>query len=326
MNPPHTLTAQGEEIWLNLRYHIEWARGFALIMLFASDYALLTLLRERLTAIYRTRVSYLQLVSPPSATTLVEDIMALIRTPSELYEHAGAPLWLDLAVQRGEHWNQARDVLLARLNEHRELLRKRLRRPLILALPAGYAQRLRELAPDLWSIRDFSLNLEEMRLTDQEGVLALDTSPADVYERTPVPPLSSVSASFAKAQWQEWQRLKQRGAKSQEVLQAGWWATDAALFARDLNQAEQIAAEVLAIARELTADIGDAPETIRGLSISLEQVSTVAEAQGRHDEAAVLLQEALMLWRRLNLAFPNTVEYQTSIERLEHYLAFVREE
>jgi hypothetical protein len=49
----------------------------------------------------------------------------------------------------------------------------------------------------------------------------------------------------------------------------------------------------------------------------------VAETQGRHDEATVLLQEALLLWRRLDLAFPDTAEYQTSIERLQQRLASV---
>ena len=60
MSTPLALSARGEEIWLSLRYHVEWANGLALIELFSSNPALYGLLRDRLADIYRTRVSHLQ--------------------------------------------------------------------------------------------------------------------------------------------------------------------------------------------------------------------------------------------------------------------------
>jgi hypothetical protein len=122
VNALPVLSVPGEEVWLSLRYHVEWAEGFALIVLFSSTPAVHDVLRERLEQSYRTRVSHLQQVTPCSAETLIAEIMSLIRTPSELYEHARAPLWLDLSARPHDTaWQQARDNLLARLNEHREL-------------------------------------------------------------------------------------------------------------------------------------------------------------------------------------------------------------
>lgn len=51
----------------------------------------------------------------------------------------------------------SRLLLLARLNERRELMRKNIQRPMILVLPSGFQRQVRETAPDLWSIREFSM-------------------------------------------------------------------------------------------------------------------------------------------------------------------------
>ncbi len=49
--------------------------------------------------------------------------------------------------------------LMGRLNERRDLLRARIQATLILALPFDTANLVRELAPDLWSVRDLALYL-----------------------------------------------------------------------------------------------------------------------------------------------------------------------
>ncbi len=218
-------------------------------------------------------------------------MLGLIRTPSDLYEHAVAPLWLDLSISRGDDWNRACDVLIARLNEHRELLRQRLRRPIILALPAAYAQRLRELAPDLWSIRDFSLNLDDLELTGQQNGDAMSMAVSSSPSKPTV---------FDEAQWREWERLKKHGAKSRDVLRAGWLAADAALNARLLQRAEHVANDVLTLARELELAEGtdDKAATVRDLSISLDNVGDIAVAQGRLEDARGTYEESLELRRQ----------------------------
>jgi len=47
----------------------------------------------------------------------------------------------------------------------------------------------------------------------------------------------------------------------------------------------------------------------------------VARALGRLEEAAALYREALILYRRLDLAFSDTTEYQEAIEALMQKLA-----
>ncbi|HEY5870828.1 MAG TPA: tetratricopeptide repeat protein, partial [Candidatus Tectomicrobia bacterium] len=310
MSPPVTLSARGEETWLSLRYHVEWAEGFALIVLFSSNPALYGLLRERLANIYRTRVSHLQQVTPQSAATLSKEIMALIRAPSELYVDAAAPLWLDLAAGKDTAWEQARDNLVARLNEHRDLLRQRWRCPVLLLLPAGYRQHLRELAPDLWSIRDFSLDLDELEIMRYEG----DTPFAGhlitgMYNaRDTASSLPQVPTSFDAAQWLEWERLQQSGATSREMLLAGWRAVDAALSARQLQRAVQVAADVLKISREMRVQEGDTPETVRDLSIALDNVGRVAVALGQWAEAETTCRESLALRRQQRERLGDTPE------------------
>ena len=209
--------------------------------------------------------------------------MSLIRMPSALHEHAAAPLWLDLATGRDHAWERARDNLVARSNEHRDLLRQQLRRPVILLLPSGYRPRLRDLAPDLWSIRDFSLELDDLEIVRHDTGITVpvrltwgmpddrDTASASIQPATP----------FEEAQWLEWERLHQSGATSREMLCMGWQATDAALSTRQLQRAVKIAGEVLLIARGLMTENGDTPETVRDLSISLDNVGDAARALGR---------------------------------------------
>jgi len=308
MNTPFVLSALGEETWLDLRHHVEWAEGFALIVLFSSNPALQSVLRERLASIYRTRVSHLQHVTPHSPETLVAEVMSLIRTPSELHESSAAPLWLDISADRDEAWEYGRKNLLERLNEHRELLRQRLRRPFILVLPSGYRQRLRELAPDLWSIRSVSLDLDELTLIRRDEGVSTAGPGLDRYELMTQPP--SPPTFFEEAQWREWERLQRSGTQSHDMLLVGWRATDAALATRQLQKAAQIAAEVLNLARWLAVkgEARDMQETVRDLSIALDNVGDVARALGRLEEADTAYRESLALRREQRAHLGDTPE------------------
>ncbi|MCP4701908.1 MAG: NACHT domain-containing protein [Gammaproteobacteria bacterium] len=74
------------------------------------------------------------------------------------------PVWIEL----GTCYGKEIDVILARLNERRELLRTELKRPLVIVLPYDYKGKTKEIAPDLWSVREYSDNLQ--------GILALSLS------------------------------------------------------------------------------------------------------------------------------------------------------
>lgn len=98
------------------------------------------------------RAAPLQTFRPTGPDTLVEQAVALARHTDPLYLHGNSPLWLQTDTP-GSAWDVAREQLLRRLNERRELLRARLQRPLLLVLPENFLARAAQLAPDLWSIR-----------------------------------------------------------------------------------------------------------------------------------------------------------------------------
>jgi hypothetical protein len=116
-------------------------------------------------------------------------------------------------------------------------------------LPSGYRQNLRELAPDLWSIRSVSLDLDELTLLRRDEGASAAGPGLDRHEPMTQPP--SPPTFFEEAQWREWERLQRSGTHSRDMLLVGWRATDAALDARQLQKAAQIAMEVLNLARWL---------------------------------------------------------------------------
>jgi tetratricopeptide (TPR) repeat protein len=85
-------------------------------------------------------------------------------------------------------------------------------------------------------------------------------------------------------------------------------------------EAETTYRESLALRRQQRERLGNTPETVRDLSIALDNVGRVAEALGQRAEARAFYQEALILCRRLDLAFPDNTEHQKSIQNLESKL------
>ncbi|MEZ5574194.1 MAG: hypothetical protein R3F44_00560 [Candidatus Competibacteraceae bacterium] len=154
------LGPHAEDAWLRLRHHLGWSQGFALGFLFVANPRLADAFRWRLERAYLGRVSTLQTLKPASPDLAIDEIMRLVRESPALLDDMAAPLWIELHEHAGDKaWDRARTLVLARLNEHRELLRRRLGRPLILILPQGWQAQARQIAPDLWFIRDFSLEV-----------------------------------------------------------------------------------------------------------------------------------------------------------------------
>jgi hypothetical protein len=123
---------------------------------------------------HRARVTGLELPQPQTPRALLGDLLPRLLRPANYQQAIDAPSWLDLrrgpaappddqtqAAERAAAWPEARLALLTRLNEQRESLRRTLTRPLILILPREEKADLRALCPDLWAIRQFTVQTED---------------------------------------------------------------------------------------------------------------------------------------------------------------------
>ena len=308
------LSSAGEEAWTNLLRRMEWAEGFSLIFLFSSSPALCNLILDRLKRIYQVKVSYVQEVAPQTPGTAVGEIMSVVGQSSAVDRASQAPLFIALHLNKSADWDDARASFLQRLNERREILRNNLRRPVLVALPGDFRLKVMTLAPDLWAVRDFTINLDPE--IDRQPTAA-PSSESREYSAT-----SSTGGDLEIAQLEEWDRLRRAGATGRDLLAAGVQAIDAGLALRKLDRAQEIAGAVLKLARSATSRhntwrdrllglfhglIGPKPipdgefaiEAARDLSISLNRVGDVARALGNLTDAQRAYGESLQISRQL---------------------------
>ena len=305
------LGPQAEDAWLRLRHHLDWSQSFALGFLFVATSRLADAFRWRLERAYRGRVSALQTLKPASPATALDDVMHLVRESPPLLDDMAAPLWIELQEHAGdEAWDRARTLILARLNEHRELLRRRLGRPLILVLPQGWQAQARQIAPDLWFVRDFSLEVAAAMTAIADEILTVAKSPLVATEPSKSwwrQLLDKLSHPFRPRLADhplvaEWRRVRRKGGDDPNVLNVGWRAIEFLLDQRRVEEAYAIADEVLALARR------GSESDPRSFSISLERLGDAAGALGRLEEAERAYAESLAVRRDLRQRLGETPE------------------
>lgn len=81
MTDAPALTADGETAWLRIKQHLEWCDCFALVFLFSDQPGVVCVLRERLAAIHRARVTGLEVPVPDHAETLFQTLLPRLLTP-----------------------------------------------------------------------------------------------------------------------------------------------------------------------------------------------------------------------------------------------------
>lgn len=298
-----SLSAKGEAEWRRVKTHLELSEGFCLCFMFSGHAAAASLFRDRLADILRMRVTKLKLYEPATPEELADKILPRILQPYRFEEDTKAPVWLDLAAQTGAEWAEARVNLLARLNEQREPLRKRLLRPLILVLPLAEKPQIRGLVPDLWSIRSFALEIDDSLVETPPPARDAPAAPPDPE---PLPLSEADRAAVA-----EWNRVREKRTRDRGILLAGGRAFDALYRARRLREALQTAEEVLAISRRILASVGETPEALRDLSVSLDNVGKTDLSLGQYEDARKVFTEGLEIGARLAEAFPQQVEYNS---------------
>jgi len=282
-----------DDVWQQLRLHLEWAQGFSLILLFASHPQPVAVLRRRLADSLGLRTRRLQEFVPASP----DDLAALAETLLALRPGAAAgPIWAEVWRHASQaSWQRARQEFLHRLNERRFVLERDLGWPMVLVLPNDERNRVYIDAPDLWAIRSLTAELP------RPAAEAPAERPQAVEDRASAPAGDPMAASE-----REWARLWQTTPdRSRLDPRDGFAAFDAASERGDFRAARLIAVQTLELARSRVAAAPDWAST-RHLAIALANVGDAGEQLGDLAAARAAYGESLELCRQLRASLGDT--------------------
>ncbi|MFV8749740.1 tetratricopeptide repeat protein [Nannocystaceae bacterium ST9] len=250
-----------DAIWESLAPHVEWARGFSLILLFASHPAPVEQIRVRLESSLRASGRVLHVIDPGAYADAKALTLAVLAKPLADCGARWIPLW----------WHDtdgAREFLLARLNERRFLLERDVTRPLVLVLPTDYRTKISGVAPDLWVVRSFSQQLPDPAVQlAQPRERAIATREVFVVQPPGVAEL-------------EWRRLVSARNQTGLAIEDGLFAFQSARTRGSLWDARRIAIEMLTLAVRGRVD-GDAIMDVNELLANAES----SDSQARRDLA-----------------------------------------
>jgi len=295
MPPPlPVLTQEGEDAWLRLRRHLELCDHFALVFIFSAHPLVLRVFRERLAQLYRATISGMEIPLPAEPDRLVLELLWQLLRPSVRMQALKAPYWLDLSGKLGEDWEKARINFLLRLNERREPLRRGLNQPLIMVLPLADQARIWSIAPDLWSIREFSITTASWTVPEAERAASLAGLKAEVADYPP-----EIESEYDQAILREWRRVKDKPSTDHGIFLAGWRAYEVYDKFKRHDQARETAAWLLNFVQQQIERIGETPGSLRLLSASLNNVGNTALALGQWAEARRSYEESLNIARKI---------------------------
>ncbi|MEA3412272.1 MAG: tetratricopeptide repeat protein, partial [Pseudomonadota bacterium] len=287
-----TVNEQGETEWLRLLQHLRWSDHFSLVFIFSNQPQLTDLFRRRIADVYKLRISRLRTERPAQPRDLLQSTLPLLLGSAPWTRTMHAPVWLDLASFQGDDdWIPARKQFYLRLNENRELLRLQAR-PVVIVMPLDERTTLRELAPDLWAFRDLTVELNQRLILERP-------QPADSGE-TRLAGATSLRSELSKDEarvLEEWQRVRDRNDRG--VLLAAERAYRICLARGHLQTAVTIANDMVILARARSESQADHPESLRDLSVSLDNTGDIARALGEHESAQRAYAESLEISRRL---------------------------
>jgi tetratricopeptide (TPR) repeat protein len=275
-----------------LRQLLQHRSGYGVVYLF-SDYPLANQwLQAELDAHLRMRSMCLQHVAPSDAAMSPSEVLQPLLSGSTV---APMPVWLDIGLPDLD-WDFFRTSVLARLNENRTVLSRNSSFIFVL-LPSHFEATAAQIAPDLWSVRSASYTVAPW-LGDGTSVRAHVYAPSPALEARGH---SGILPSLV-AQEQRWLRLwsvwsVDRKQHLSPVL--AWQLVDQWREQQRPDRAQTFAAQALQLSRQLLELTGEAPQSVRDLSVSLDKVGNVALDLGQLEEARSAYCESLQLRRQL---------------------------
>ncbi|HEY0142733.1 MAG TPA: hypothetical protein VGF48_17670 [Thermoanaerobaculia bacterium] len=300
-----------EEEWARLRTHLELTSGSWTAFVFAATPAVVDVLRDRTTAFLRSHSRTVHHLRPESAAALASLTETLL---SDLHDST-ACMWID-AMHEGGEWVAAREALFVRLNEHRDALLRHLPGGVLFALPRETKARVREIAPDLWSIRSIVLHLYPVASAEAVAfplgaAMALEGQPAEGTPEQARLALLEARRLLAREDFERASELFVRAAR--ELLGSGQIgaARDAVETALRLASVHlpQLPPETLALFGEIELADGDSAAAIDHLRRAIDAAGDAArpywlvvlarayEVQGELVDAATTFLQASSLFQ-----------------------------
>ena len=330
-----TLGPVGEGEWQRLRRQFELATDPWLGFIFCPAPRPVAALRQRTEFTLQYRARQMRRIHPESPDELRELMPKLFASLPD----AGC-VWVEVIAVDSPildddigPWVGAWDWLTLRLNERRDALRRRLAGPLIFAVHPEWKPRLRDAAPDLWSVRSLVLDLpgnegrpaidrfdaseEASKATDDllEHVTSVEEAEAALrrLEEVPSPEANSLarlhmymaSALLADDRAGDATEHADRAvANAPENTRLRAQALTVAARAK-LQAANDVAAALqhlqhaIDVWRSILNRDGETPQTLRDLSHPLDEMGQIRETAGETDAARAVYEEALTIDRRL---------------------------
>jgi tetratricopeptide (TPR) repeat protein len=290
------------ESWYQLRQHTEWSEPPWVAFLFTSSTATARTLEQHMQAWLAERGQTQRVLRPKTPQDLREALPWLLEEP----QPGTGCTWieavhLDVPTPQGAPpgpWTEAWDSLMLRANTRREQILKRLHGGLIFVGVPERKPRIREAAPDLWSIRALVLQPEAKVM---EGPIPSPPVPR-TQRRKPE------SSDAARAALERAEAIAERtgedeaGADDARVrrtrILANLKAIEALLQQGWVTEAAPLTDALLALAK---AHHADKPSSQRSawLASALEYQSAVRRDQGDLGAAEAALREALALRKTL---------------------------
>jgi tetratricopeptide (TPR) repeat protein len=297
--------AAAEEFQVLLN-RLDLAEGFVLVVLVVPDNTGARLCQTELAAWLAARNQHLTAITPATPDELFDAATTLLGLPAD--PRRGA-IWLAAATGPWSAdyplWELAWRHVLVGLNQTRNLLRRDVNLPLILAATAALIPQMREIAADLWSVRSLSLRIEPAANVIQqipERVPRPDRPEPAIRDHAPDPDLAMRMAS------------RHRGQESQLPALASLLSRAGEGFAarRQWQQAEQAWREAAAV-YEQTAQ----PQPTARAWI---EIGDIAFVTGRTIAAHAAYGKSLTILKSLAQAEPGRADYQRDLS-----LAYERE-
>ncbi|MEO5333810.1 MAG: hypothetical protein H7839_17495 [Magnetococcus sp. YQC-5] len=287
------LTPEAEVKIQDFFQHVEWSQGFSLYFVFTSYPALLELFRERLEKYLKNRTRPLRRsVSTQNPVDFVVEFLEWVRQKEFDPHEAHTPILLEVWDGQGEEWETARRVLLGRINELRDRLRRVCQHPFIFVFPKDFKPEVAKTAPDLWDVRTVFLELDSSMTTDVPVTgQMVDFSKVDSEDGSAWPP------ELAEALIAEWDRVYAQGGEI--PLQVGIRAIRAAIGLGDHKKSLIIAKQMESLAREAVTQKNNDLQSQYDFLTVLTYLAHVFKKNGLLNHAKNQCRESLTLCRTL---------------------------